>query len=245
MELSEYATMFEAEDRHWWYVGLRRLLLSLWRRHLRVERPAVLDVGCGTGANLAALNGLAAPAVGVDFAPEAVRLCRTRKLSCTAVASALALPFDGQSFDVVVSCDVLCHSSIPDKGVALNEIHRVLRGNGLVFLNLPAYQWLLSSHDRAYRTDRRFTRAAVLELLRTTGFEPVTVTYWNTFLFPAAVAVRAWRNFTGSEGSDLVAGSARPAGGLLGAVLGLERALIRLIPLPFGLSVLAVGRKAA
>jgi SAM-dependent methyltransferase len=245
MEICEYKTMFEAEDQHWWYVGLRRLVLSLWSRYVRAERPAVLDVGCGTGATLAALDGLATPAVGIDFALEAVRRCRTRSLPCTAVASALALPFGRNSFDVVVSCDLLCHSSIPDKSVGLKEMHRVLRAGGLVFLNLPAYQWLLSSHDRAYGQDRRFTRGAVLALLRGTGFEPVTATYWNTFLFPAAVAVRVWRKFARAEVSDLAAGFSHLASGPAGALLGIERALVRRVALPFGLSVLAVGRKAA
>jgi SAM-dependent methyltransferase len=157
----------------------------------------------------------------------------------------MALPFGCNSFDVVVLCDVLCHSSIPDKSVALKEMHRVLRPGGLVFLNLPAYQWLLSSHDRAYRQDRRFTRGAVLALLRGTGFEPVTATYWNTFLFPAAVAVRVWRKFARTEVSDLAAGFSHPASGPVGALLGVERALVRRVALPFGLSVLAVGRKAA
>jgi ubiquinone/menaquinone biosynthesis C-methylase UbiE len=149
MELSEYTTMFELEDRHWWYNGLRELLLCHWAQHLWTECPAVLDVGCGTGANLVGLDDLAARLVGIDFAPEAIRLCRTRGLSCTAVASALALPFGGETFDAVVSCDVLCHSSITDKSVVVREMHRVLRPGGMVFLNLPAYQWLFSSHDRA------------------------------------------------------------------------------------------------
>src|SRR5947209_1721287 len=92
MKLSEYTTMFELEDRDRWYAGLRELLLSLWARHVRTDCPAVLDVGCGTGANLVALNGLAARLVGIDFAPEAIRLCRTRGLSCTAVASAPGPP---------------------------------------------------------------------------------------------------------------------------------------------------------
>ena len=243
MELSEYTTMFELEDRHWWYVGLRQLLLSLWAREVRAECPAVLDVGCGTGANLIALNDLAAKPVGIDFAPQAVRFCRTRGLSRTAVASALMIPFGAESFDVVVSCDVLCHSSIRDKSVALREMHRVLRTGGLVFLNLPAYQWLFSSHDEAYQQDRRFTRAAVLKLLRANGFEPVTATYWNSFLFPAAAVARLWRNLRNPEGSDLQTGSAQSASRLFGAMLRGERAFIRRFPLPFGLSVFAVGRK--
>src|SRR5262249_57256498 len=123
MEFSEYTTMFGLEDRHWWYVGLRQLLLSLWARHVRAERPAVLDVGCGTGANLIALNGVAAKLAGIDFAPEAVRFCRTRGLACTAVASALLIPFGAGGFAVWVSLTVSFPASIRDRTALLGRVH--------------------------------------------------------------------------------------------------------------------------
>jgi len=243
MELAEYATMAEVEERHWWYRALRAVIDEAWARHVDCPAPRrLLDVGCGTGANLLALRDRAVPA-GIDFSPEAVRWCRGRGLADTAVASAAALPFPEGRFDVALSCDVLCHASLPDKRAPLAEMARVLRPGGVLLLNLPAFQWLHSSHDRAYHTDRRFTRAEVAELLRGAGLAPLQVGYWNGVLFPAAAAMRLLRRVTRPEGSDLAAGSGAGAGRLFDAALALERALTRRVPLPMGLSVFAVARK--
>jgi ubiquinone/menaquinone biosynthesis C-methylase UbiE len=242
MKLAEYATMYNAEDHHWWYRGLRQMLLMFWKRHVAAECPRLLDIGCGTGANLAALAGASEP-FGIDFEPEAVRFCRTRGLDDTVAASALQLPFQAESFDVVISCDVLCHSSIPDKSIALQEMRRVLSPGGLVFLNLPAYQWLLSSHDQAYQQDQRFTRPALAKLLSANGFDLVAATYWNTLLFPIAATARLWRKMTRPKGSDFNAGSAQSAAPFFNLLLGIERTLISCFPMPFGLSVFTVARR--
>lgn len=243
MELAEYATMAEVEERHWWYRALRAVITEAWTRHVQGgTAPALLDVGCGTGANLLALRDRARPC-GIDFSPEAVHWCRSRGLAATAVASAASLPFGPERFDVVLSCDVLCHGSLPDKEAPLAEMARVLKPGGVLLLNLPAFQWLYSSHDRAYHTDRRFTRGEVRALLERAGLEPVRVIYWNSVLFPVAAGVRLLRRFTKPEGSDLAAGSAAAGGPLFDAAFALERALRRHVSLPFGVSVFAAARK--
>lgn len=250
MNLDEYAVMRAAEDGHWWYRGLREVIRLHWARHLAaVPRPRFLDVGCGSGANLAAFATLGEP-VGADFAPAAVRLCRERGLPATAVASAARLPFPAASFDLVLSCDVLCHRSLADRDVPLAEMARVLRPGGVVMLNLPAFQVLHSPHDEAYGQDRRFTRPELAVLLRDAGLEVVASTYWNSLLFPAAAAARLWRRLRrggsgGGGGSDLATGAGSGLGPVLDRVLAVERALLGVAPLPFGLSVFVVGRKPA
>ena len=119
----------------------------------------------------------------------------------------------------------------------------MLAAEGIVILNVPAYQWLLSSHDRAYQQDRRFTGREVAELMRSVGLAPLSVGYWNTLLFPAAAATRLLRRFTSPTGSDLQTGSGAGMSRLMEGVLGVERALAKVVPLPFGLSIIAVGRR--
>lgn len=242
MELAEYATMAEVEERHWWYRALRAMIADAWVRHVHLKRPRLLDVGCGTGANLRALRDRAQPA-GIDFSPEAVRWCRSRGLDQTAVASAAALPFPAASFDVVLSCDVLCHASLPDKRATFAELARVLRPGGVLLINLPAFQWLYSSHDRAYHTDHRFTPAEVHRLLAAAGLEPLRVTCWNSVLFPVAAGIRLLRRYTKPEGSDLAVGSGDALGPLFNGALTLERYLLRHMALPVGTSVFASARK--
>jgi SAM-dependent methyltransferase len=242
MNVEEYATMFSVEDNHWWYRGLRGMVGRAWRRHVGGDAARVLDAGCGTGAILAMLAGQARP-VGIDLMPEAIRFCRIRKQNLTAAASVVALPFADGSFDAAVSLDVLCHRSIIDKRAPLLEIGRVLRPGGVLILNLPAYQWLYSSHDVAVHTDMRFTKRQGAGLLRDCGFRVIESTYWNSLLFPPIVATRLWRKILPPTGSDLASGGQGVSNALFKAVLGIERGLLRLMPMPAGLSLFIVARK--
>ncbi|HRK35986.1 MAG TPA: class I SAM-dependent methyltransferase, partial [Candidatus Hydrogenedentes bacterium] len=184
MERDEYAIMYRVEDRHWWYAGLRAMLLRNFSEFpAGGERRKLLDVGCGTGANLTAFRNLAS-CHGIDFSNDAVKFCRKRGELRTATASALELPFSDGAFDVVISCDVLCHRSIADKMVPMAEMVRVLKPGGLLVLNLPAYQWLHSSHDVHVQTDHRFGRAEVLRMMREAGLRSNRAEFWNSVLFP-------------------------------------------------------------
>lgn len=243
MKPEEYEIMYRAEDAHWWYRGLRAVLQEQVRRFTPPGPLRLLDVGCGTGANLHAAPESVA-AFGIDYALEAVRFCRKRDLLRTLAASAVHLPFADASFDAVVTCDVLCHRSIPDKRAPLREIHRVLAPGGMLFLNLPAYQWLHSSHDVHVFTDRRFSRKEVEILLRETSLEPLRITYWNTILFAPAACVRLWRKVTPPRHSDLAGEPNALTSAACSRLLAYERAVMRIADLPFGLSVFAVARKA-
>ncbi len=244
MNIDEYAIMRRVEDQHWWYVALRDIVRMFWDTYAPKQGQPVrlLDAGCGTGANLAMLSGKGT-AFGVDFAPEAVRLCRERGLARTAVASIDALPFSEESFDLVLSCDVICNRSIPDKRLAVNELARVLRPGGVLFLNLPAYQWLWSSHDAAVHTDRRFTRTQINRLLRNAGLAPRRLTHWNATLFPPIALTRLWRRRSDRRTSDLDNASGERFSTFFQRILTLEQRLLRRTTLPFGTSIFAIATK--
>ena len=87
-----------------------------------------------------------------------------------------------------------------------------------------------------------YTRASLLAVTRAAGFEPVTVGYFNTLLFPLIVARRTLGRLFGLVGDD----DAMPSlwlNRLLGAVFALERRLVGRVRLPFGVSLLMLARK--
>ncbi len=232
--------MHRVEDAHWWYRSLRALIRSNLDAHAGIG--SVLDIGCGTGANLAML-GEDFEATGVDYSPDALRNCAHRGLNRVAQANALTLPFSSSSFDIALMMDLLYHRDVPDKHAALAEGARVLRPGGVLLLNVPAYEWLRSSHDEAIQTGHRFTRGEVVSLLESTGLQVLRVTYWNAALFPAIALLRFWRRHSTHSGSDLEGYREGVAGKFLGGVLGLERALLRYVDLPFGVSIFAVAQR--
>jgi SAM-dependent methyltransferase len=235
--------MFAVEDRHWWYVGVRREV-ERWLQALQPrpgERLAVLDAGCGTGGLLANLRS-AAWRVGVEISPEGIRRARTRGLTALVQGSVAALPFADDSFDAVVSIDVLCHSGVVERQ-AVEETARVLRPGGLFLVQLPAFDFLRGEHDAAVWTKRRYRRAEVAALLTSAGLSLKRSSYRNAILFPLAAVARLGRRHgkARAEARSDVRPVPRPVNAILSAVLAVERRLG--VRFPFGLSVFCVGEK--
>jgi SAM-dependent methyltransferase len=201
----------------------------------------VLDAGCGTGGFLKRLAG-ALPeraVVGLDLDEGASEMAREKSGCLVCVGSVAALPFRDAALDGVFSADVLCHRGVDEEGT-LREFHRCLAPGGVVVLNLPAYPWLLSDHDRAVDNVRRYTRGAVVAMLGRAGFRVLRATYWNTVLFPVMVLRR---KVFGSASSDVALGPA-PLEALFRSVMRLETALLgRGLSFPFGGSLVAVAVK--
>jgi len=239
MQASEYARMHAVEDRMWWYRGLHRILLA------SLSGPSlhrVLDAGCGTGGLLRRLREYRPElaAVGLDADATAAGLASAKAGRPVTAASINALPFPAESFDAVVSADVLSHDLV-DLDAALAEIHRCLRPRGRVVLNLPAYRWMLSAHDHVTNQSRRFTAADAVAMLRAAGFRDIRSGYWNTILFPMMVLRR--KLFPPRNGSD-VALFPGPIDWLFSRIVLAEAALIRIgVRWPFGGSVLVIGVK--
>lgn len=236
--------MFRAEDRHWWYVGMQRITNALIGGLFPGRTDlAILDAGCGTGAVMQHLAGFGEVA-GCDFSNEALGFCQQRGLERLSQASVTQLPFAGESFDLVTSFDVLCHRSIGNPHQGLEEFHRVLKPGGYILLRLPAYNWLQSRHDRAVHTVRRFGRAELRRALTDTGFRVVRTSYANMLLFPAALLKRlADRVRPGSGNASDLEVNALWQDRLLARFLFAEARWLSHHDLPFGLTVIAVGRK--
>jgi hypothetical protein len=122
----------------------------------------------------------------------------------------------------------------------------VLRPGGVLFLQLPAYQWLRSHHDEAVHTGHRYSATEVRQLVIDGGLRVRRVTYANSLLLPAAAAWRAINRFlpttASAERSD-VRPIAPPVNRLMRNVLGLEAPIVARRNLPFGLSVIAIAQR--
>jgi 2-polyprenyl-3-methyl-5-hydroxy-6-metoxy-1,4-benzoquinol methylase len=97
----------------------------------------VLDAGCGVGWGAALmLDAGAESVVGVDISSEAIADARGRSPDATfATGDLLALPFDSHSFDVAVCFEAIEHTG--DTARTLDELARVLRPDGILFVSSP------------------------------------------------------------------------------------------------------------
>jgi SAM-dependent methyltransferase len=241
----EYARMYEAEERQWWYAGMRGISFALLARHWPPPsangRPRILDAGCGTGNNLRHLAEWGRP-VGVDLSDEALRFCAARGVAA-AGGSLMALPFPDGAFDLVTSFDVIYHQWVTDDAAAVREMARVLRAGGLMLVRVPALRALWGAHDEAVLSRHRYTRGELRALLEGQGLDVVRLTYGNSLLLPLVAARRTLDRLTGRHGSD-VGFLPGPLEWAFRNVLALEAAVVRRASFPLGTSLFALARKA-
>jgi SAM-dependent methyltransferase len=244
VERDFYSEYFEVEDRHWWFVGRRVILLSILEQRLAGHRRLrVLDFGCGTGTmaqHLARYGDVEA----VDADPDAVDFCRRRGLARVTHLSGVTLPFGDGHFDVVTAFDVLEH--IEDDVAALTELRRVLRPHGTLLCAVPAFPFLWGPQDEISHHFRRYKRADLRRRLQDAGFRVLRASYFNTLLFPMIAAIRVGRRAL-PEASELKSDfriGLRSVNAALARLFAAESRVIERADLPFGVSLLALCDRA-
>lgn len=243
MERREYERLAAVEEQGWWFRGLHENLIEAWRRaSARSGTAAVLvDAGSGTGGLLTRLKRAIPQAccIGLELDPIAAATAQAKSGAAIVAGSVLAPPFASASCDAIFSADVLCHRGVEPEP-ALAALAPCLKPGGVLVLNLPAYRWLFSGHDRAVDNVRRFGARELRSLLAAAGFVEIRIRYWNSLLFPLMLAQRLVHRSAKSDVELLPPAVER----LFGAILSLERGLFTAgLRLPFGGSILAVAIK--
>jgi SAM-dependent methyltransferase len=249
-EPAYFETLAAWAGRHWWHRARRDLAAEAIRRAAR-DLEVVVDAGCGAGGMLPVLAGLGARlVVGVDVSPDALAVAR-RELAgrepsgrgpVLVRAEAERLPLADGSCSAIVSMDVLEH--LDDDAWALARYARALRPGGVLVLQVPAYRWLWSDHDRRVGHRRRYTARALVWLVRDAGLEVVRASYYHAWLLPLALVVRRTPLGRLITDSGEAASYVHPAVNALAAALcRVERMLLRVVRLPFGTSAMVVARR--
>lgn len=238
-----------AEARHFWFRGFRAFVAPLLRHATAgLQRPLILDCGCGTGANVAWLEQFGRT-FGFDLAEIGPRLGREAGRTRLARASVTAVPFPTGAFDVVTSFDVLYSLDDAGERQAIAEMHRLLRPGGYAIVNVAALEMLRGDHSVLGHEVRRYTRAMLRAHLTAAGFEIVRLTYTNGSLFPALAVIRAYQRWRGlkpeQEAQQEITVPPAPINALLTTALQVESVWLRRFDEPFGSSLLCLARKPA
>ncbi len=245
MNATLYDELHRVEQTHWWFRARRHIVWSLVRRYVEGSanrRLQVCELGCGTGGNLAAIAG-EHDVVGIECSPHALAYARQSlgsRVRFGSLPHEIDLP--PNSYDVVLMTDVLEH--IQDDAASANAALRLVRPGGIVVATVPAYQWLFSPRDVHHHHFRRYGKQQFGELWETTNAQIKLLSHYNTALFPAAAAVRlasklSWRR---REPGDISI-PPRAINDQLARLMQCEVNLLGRVPMPFGLSLIAVIRK--
>lgn len=234
-----------AEERHFWFLGLRRNARYLLAQALRGRTPRlIVDCGAGTGRNLDWLAQFGT-AVGVELSPAGLRHGRARGRRLVR-GSVDALPFADGSANVATSFDVIYCLDDDTERRALREMWRILEPGGVLLVNAAALDVLHGSHSALTREVRRYTRKRLTDRLTSAGFTIERMTFTNMWTFPITLAVRWIDRLSGRAGvaseSDLRV-PPWPVNRVFDAALRVEYALLHAVNLPIGTSLLCVARK--
>ena len=241
MEKAIYHKMAAIEDVHWWFIG-RRFIVEKILNQLSLPKTAeVLEVGCGTGGNLTLLAKYG-KVYGVEL-DDTAREYACRRGIGTILPGSLPdeIPFTGQLFDLIVMTDVLEH--VGEDQVALERIYLRLRLGGYILITVPAFPSLWSRHDALHHHKRRYTKERLRTILINGGYTIVKTSYINCILFPAIAGVRLMQRFLGMAEADDLKLYPPFINRLLAGLFAGEGHLLGSVSLPFGLSLLCVGRK--
>jgi trans-aconitate methyltransferase len=233
MHSAQFQLHADVEDSHWWFTGRRRIMRDLVREVLPASGTStVVDVGCGTGGNLAALAE-DYHCVGIDPSREAVELARRRfpgrRFICGHAPADLGEVMEEAR--LILLMDVLEH--VPDDFAFLSGLLAASAPGALFLVTVPANPSFWSAHDESNGHYRRYD---VDRLRRTWAGLPVAtllLSHYNARLYPIADAVRSWSRWygraTGRAGTD-VSLPIRPVNeGLRAIFAGESRVLIDLL----------------
>ncbi len=242
MDINMYRVFFEIQKRHWWFRAKRQIVLDVISRHFdRGFSAKVLDIGCGSGLMLDALEQIGQTS-GMDMSDTAINFSRevfggdVRK-GCLPGQ----VPYAENSFDLITALDVIEH--VDQDTESLKAIRSRLVSGGKAIITVPAYMFMWSSFDELNEHKRRYTLKELRRKLVQAGFIVEKLSYFNTILFPCVLAIRLASNLAGRDGSSDMDMPSRLLNYMLTMIFGFERYLLRFLNLPYGVSILAVVRK--
>lgn len=257
-EPEDIAKLATFEDRHYWHLARRKVLLDALPRVGPNAR--LLDIGCGPGTTTTFFNGHGHTVDYADVHPEALTLAHalaTRELGVEATSRLRFRKLDicreplPSAYAGVLLLDVIEH--LPDDVAALHNVRSGLNSGDHLVVTVPAFPRLWSRFDEIVRHKRRYTLATARTAIDSAGFDVEHATYFFSPLFVAAGVVKVgrearkmlpvrWRAGDESLEGLMEARTSPLLTKILVWVLDLERPIVRRWRLPFGTSVLCVAR---
>ncbi len=242
MNIDMYRIFFEIQKKHWWFVSKKKIVLDIIDRYIVKDTDTkVLDIGCGSGLMLNALENVG-QTFGMDMSDDAINF--SKEIFNGKVKKGFLpdqIPFDENFFGLITALDVIEHV---DKDVdSLKGIRAHLTSGGRAVITVPAYMLLWSKFDELNEHKRRYALTELKTKLLQAGFTIEKISYYNTLLFPIVFLVRMLNNLLGRDGSSDIDIPSPAVNFVLEKIFGFEKYLLRFLNLPFGVSILAVVSK--
>jgi SAM-dependent methyltransferase len=242
MEIEYEKRYHEVETDNWWFVSRRHYLLDLLKD--APKDSVILDIGCSSGIFLKDLERLGFKIenlFGIDISEKAIENCKNNGIQNAFVMDAqkIELPI---KFDVIIASDCLEH--LKDDVQAIKNWHDLLKTGGMLYVFVPAFQSLWSTHDEVNMHFRRYTNKELKNKLTSEKLTILKSSYWNFSLFIPLYIFRkidAVLSRNKKKEGQIIDG--KMANVVLLKLLLLENKLLKYVNFPFGVSTFCISKK--
>ena len=231
-----YRDLFET---HWWWRARTEYIVETLRRY----RPAagwttILDIGCGDGLFFGRLKEFG-EVEGIEPSAELVspdNADRSRIHIC---------PFDehftsGKQYSLILMLDVLEHLERPVS--ALRHALELLEPEGTFVATVPAFRMLWTNHDVVNHHQTRYTKKSFRAVANDAGLDIDEERYLYHWIFPIKLGLRLAEQALGLK-AKLPKASRGWVNESLYRISRLEQMTLSRLRVPFGSSLLVVGKK--
>lgn len=188
MQKQYYQQYYTLERTHWWFVARMQIIEDIIKHKVINSEPIkILNIGTATGAGTEMMQQFG-EVTSVEYDVDCCTFLNSDLKINTINASITDLPFNENEFDLVCAFDVIEH--VNDHQLAANEMKRVCKPNGFVFVTVPAYQFLWSEHDVINQHCRRYKGKELANLFTPLNLSIVKQSYFNFWFFLPIAAIR-------------------------------------------------------
>ena len=236
MKNEVYKRHIDNFSKHWWFQARKEIIREIIDNKIK-KKIDILDFGSGSGVNINMLSKFGFINI---YEPHSDTKNYLKHKYKNKNKFKILDKIKNQKFDLIILADVLEHIK-KDKEV-IEKLSNNLKHNGQILITVPAYQFLFSMKDITLGHYRRYNKTQILKLFQ--KFKIIKLTYFNFFLFiPISFLILFFKLFKINFIDKVESAPNQYINKTLFHIFSIERKIIKILDLPFGLSLLGLFKK--